>query len=80
VHALALDPRTAAVCALNDIRAMAMEMVEAQRAWLPEFEGRAIRPTPTIGIPPDVVPVDVPLDPALAIHERLGKLVSQKTT
>jgi alpha-galactosidase len=54
-------------------------MLEAQRAWLPEFAGRGIRPTPTIHIPPDVRPVEVPLDPALAIHQRFGKLVSQQT-
>ena len=75
-----LDPLTAAVCTLKDIRGMATEMLEAQRAWLPEFGGRSIRPTPTISIPPDVVPVEVPLDPALAIQQRFGKLVSQKTT
>jgi alpha-galactosidase len=55
-------------------------MLEAQREWLPEFAGKSIRPTPTISIPADVKPVEVPLDPALAIHQRFGKLVSQKTT
>jgi alpha-galactosidase len=79
VHALALDPLTAAVCTLKEIRELATEMLEAQRAWLPEFEDRRIRPTPTIHIPPDVTPVEVPLDPALAIHQRFGKLVSQQT-
>jgi alpha-galactosidase len=79
VHALALDPLTAAVCTLKEIREMATEMLEAQRAWLPEFEGRRIRPTPAIHIPADVQPVEVPLDPALAIHQRFGKLVSQQT-
>lgn len=37
VHALALDPLTAAVCSLAEIRQMFDEMVEAQRAHLPEF-------------------------------------------
>ena len=37
VHALALDPLTAAVCTLRQIREMATEMLEAQRQWLPEF-------------------------------------------
>ena len=37
VHALALDPLTAAVCTLKEIRDMASEMLEAQRQWLPEF-------------------------------------------
>ena len=52
---------------------------EAQRQWLPEFGNRKIRPTPTISIPRDVKPVDVPLDPALAIHKRFGQLITQKT-
>src|SRR5439155_9294195 len=79
VHALALDPLTGAVCTLKQIREMASEMLEAQRQWLPEFGNRKIRPTPTISIPKDVKPVDVPLDPALAIHKRFGQLITQKT-
>jgi alpha-galactosidase len=80
VHALALDPLTAAVCTLKEIRDMASEMLSAQRQWLPEFGNRTIRPAPTIHIPANVKTVDVPLDPALAIHKRFGQLVSQKTT
>jgi len=79
VHALALDPLTAAVCTLKEIREMAAEMLEAQRQWLPEFGNRAIRPTPTIDIPRAVKAVDVPLDPALAIGKRFGTLINQKT-
>lgn len=79
VHALALDPLTAVVCTLKEIREMAIEMLESQRRWLPQFTGRTIRPAPTISIPHDVKAVDVPLDPALAIHKRFGKLVSQST-
>jgi alpha-galactosidase len=33
-----------------------------------------VRPTPAIEIPPDLKPVEVPLDPALAIAHRFGKL------
>jgi alpha-galactosidase len=58
---------------------MATAMLEAQRAWLPQFAGRRISPKPTIVIPPDVRPVEVPLDPALAIHQRFGALLSTKT-
>src|SRR5207249_8903113 len=79
VHALALDPLTAAVCTLKEIRDMATEMLESQRQWLPEFAGKKIRATPTIDFPRDVKPVDVPLDPALAIHKRFGTLINQKT-
>jgi alpha-galactosidase len=79
MQALALDPLTAAVCTLREIREMTHEMLEAQREWLPQFEGKALRPTPTIRIPEDCVPVEVPLDPALAIHKRFGQLISQST-
>jgi len=79
VHALALDPLTSAVCTLQEIRTMATEMLEAQRPWLPHLAGKTIRPTPTISIPPDCRPVDVPIDPALAIHKRFGTLISQPT-
>ena len=36
-HALALDPLTAAVCSLAEIRQMFDEMAEVQREYLPEF-------------------------------------------
>ncbi len=37
VHALMVDPLTAAVCSLAEIRALFEEMVQAQRSYLPEF-------------------------------------------
>lgn len=58
---------------------MAAEMLEAQRKWLPQFKGKKIAPKPTITIPRDCKPVDVPLDPALAIGKRFGTLIEQKT-
>jgi alpha-galactosidase len=79
VHANALDPLTAAVCTLKEIREMTSEMLEALRQYMPQFAGKTIRPTPTISIPPDCKPVDVPLDPALAIGKRFGTLIEQKT-
>jgi alpha-galactosidase len=57
---------------------MCSEMLEAQRRWLPQFKGKAIRPTPAITIPAGCQPVDVPLDPALAIVHRFGKLLNQE--
>ncbi len=36
-HAVMLDPLTGAVCTLDQIRAMATEMLAAQAAWLPQF-------------------------------------------
>jgi len=79
VHALALDPLTSAVCTLKQIREMCNEMLEAERQWLPQFKGKKIEPKPTISIPKDCKPVDVPLDPALAIGKRFGTLIEQKT-
>ena len=79
VQAIALDPLAGAVCTLKEIRDMAAEMLEAQRAWLPQFKGKKIRPTPTISIPKGCNPAPVPLDPALAISKRFGTLIAQKT-
>ncbi|MCY2924500.1 MAG: alpha-galactosidase [Planctomycetota bacterium] len=79
VHAVAMDPLTSAVCTLKEIRDLCSEMLEAQRPWLPQFAGKTIRPTLTIRIPADCQPVDVPLDPALAIAKRFGELIQRKT-
>jgi alpha-galactosidase len=79
VHAVAMDPLTSAVCTLKQIREMCSEMLEAQRQWLPQFEGKKIAPKPTISIPKGCKPVQVPLDPALAIGKRFGTLIEQKT-
>ncbi len=77
-HAVAMDPLTSAVCTLKEAREMTAELLEAEREWLPQFEGKTLRPAPTISIPDDVKAVDVPLDPALAIANRFGKLAEQK--
>ncbi len=74
VHACALDPLTSAVLTLKEIREMASEMLEAEKQWLPQFEGKTIRPTPTIVIPKDVKRAVVPLDPALGIMARFEEL------
>ncbi len=37
VHAAMLDPLTAAVCTLDDIRRMTNELFAAEAAWLPQF-------------------------------------------
>jgi alpha-galactosidase len=36
-HAVMLDPLTAAICTLPQIRAMTTELLEAQAQWLPQF-------------------------------------------
>jgi alpha-galactosidase len=74
VHACALDPLTAAVLTLKEIREMASEMLETQKAWLPQFEGKTIKPKPTIIIPKDIKRAEVPVDPALAIMARFEEL------
>jgi alpha-galactosidase len=74
VHACALDPLASAVLTLKEIRDMAIEMLEAQKQWLPQFEGKTLKPTPTISIPKDVKRADVPVDPALAIMARFKEL------
>ncbi len=79
VHALALDPLTAAVLTLKEIRDMTGEMLQELRPYLPQFEGKELRPTPIISIPENCAAVDVPLDPALAIGKRFGTLIEQKT-
>ncbi len=76
VHACALDPLTGAALTLKEIRDMCSEMLEVQSRWLPQFEGKALRPTPTISIPKDVKPAEVPIDPALAILPRFGELAA----
>ncbi|MFP3896880.1 MAG: alpha-glucosidase/alpha-galactosidase [Anaerolineales bacterium] len=38
VHAVMLDPLTAAVCTLPQIRSMVEELFEAEAQWLPQFE------------------------------------------
>jgi alpha-galactosidase len=37
VHAVMLDPLTAAVCTLDQIRAMVSDLFAAEEAWLPQF-------------------------------------------
>jgi len=75
VHALALDPLTAAVLSLKEIRDMAIEMYRAEKEFLPQFDEKKVREVPYIEIPEGTKGVDVPLDPALAIAHRFVKLL-----
>jgi alpha-galactosidase len=79
MQAVALDPLTSAVLTLKEIREMCSEMLEKERAWLPQFAGKKIAAKPTIKIPKNCKPTQVPLDPALAINKRFGDLISRKT-
>jgi len=79
MQAIAMDPLTSAVCTLKEIRDMTTEMLEAQRDLLPMFDDESVEQKPAIVMPSDLKPVDVPVDPALAIANRFGKLASQRT-
>ena len=72
--AVAMDPLTGSVCTLREIRDMVADMFEAQAPWLPDFAGKSLKRTPGIVIPAGTVPAEVPVDPALAINSRFGKL------
>ncbi len=74
MQAVALDPLTAAVLTLDEIRQMTGEMLEAEAKYLPQFAGKTLRKVPAIPVPADVVRQEVPVDPALAIANRFGKL------
>ncbi len=73
-QAIALDPLTSAVLTLKDAREMTRELFEAEAQWLPQFASKTLESKPFISIPDDITPADVPLDPALAIANRFGKL------
>jgi alpha-galactosidase len=77
VAACALDPLTSASLTLVQTRQMVAEMLEAERPWLPQFEGKAPRQTPPIPTPPGTPHADVPLDPALAVANRFGELADK---
>jgi len=78
MQAVAMDPLTSAVCTLAEARDMCIEMFEAESEWLPQFEGKKLAPKPRIITPDDVQRVEVPVDPALAIANRFGKLAEQE--
>jgi len=76
MQAVALDPLTSAVLTLKEIRDMVAEMLEAERSYLPQFQGKSLRRVAAITIPANVARQEVPLDPALAIANRFGKLAN----
>lgn len=74
VAACALDPLTSACLTLGEVRAMVAEMLDAEKEWLPQFTGKALRATPHIETPPGTAHAAAPLDPALAVVHRFGEL------
>ncbi len=47
-QAMALDPLTAAMCTLDQIRAMTRELLAAHKAFLPNFKGRTLAAKPVL--------------------------------
>jgi alpha-galactosidase len=47
-QALAMDPLTAAVCTLDEIREMTRELLIAHAPWLPQFAGRPLAAKPKL--------------------------------
>jgi alpha-galactosidase len=76
-QAMALDPLSSAVLTLREIRDLAIELIEAERDYLPGFAGQSLRPKPAIHIPPGTEAVRTPLDPALAVVHHLKVLADK---
>jgi alpha-galactosidase len=74
VAAIAMDPLTSSVLTLAEIRDMTIEMMDCERQWLPRFGGKRPRKVHPVSIPKGTKGVSVPLDPALAVANRFGKL------
>jgi alpha-galactosidase len=74
MQAVALDPLTASVLTLKEVRDLTAEMLQAEARWLPQFAGRKLRAVPGINVPKNVKRREVPLDPALAIANRFATL------
>jgi hypothetical protein len=74
INAVAMDPLTASVLTIHEIREMVAGMLAAEAAWLPQFAGKKLRSVLTISIPKDVQRAEVPVDPSLAIANRFMKL------
>lgn len=72
--ACAMDPLTSAVLSLKETREMVIELFEAEKKWLPQFDGKKPKKIEIINIPEGTTGVEVPLDPALAVANRFGKL------
>lgn len=72
--AIAMDPLTSTKVTLSECRKMVRELFEAQRRWLPQFEGKSLKEVPDIDVPSGTIGVPVPEDPTLAINHRFTKL------
>jgi alpha-galactosidase len=78
VAAIAMDPLAGAVLTLKEIRDMTIEMMDGEERYLPRFGKKRPRKVHAVNIPKDTKGVSVPLDPALAVANRFGKLFESK--
>jgi alpha-galactosidase len=72
--AVAMDPLTSAVLSLEETRRMVGEMLEAERPWLPQYEGRELARRDPVVIPPGTERVPTPIDPALSTVHRIAAM------
>jgi alpha-galactosidase len=72
--AVAMDPLTSTILSLKETRDMVIEMFEASRRWLPQFEGKKLAKRDHVFIPEGTKPHPTPVDHALAITNRFVKL------
>ena len=79
VHALALDPLTAPSARSRRSATWPPRCSRRSARGCPSSRGARYAQLRRSAFRRMCVPVEVPLDPALAIHQRFGKLVSQKT-
>ena len=75
-EALALDPLTASVLDLQQIRKLAHQMLTEQSVYLPQFEGKKIYSVGEIRIPEGTVPAPAPLDPAVEVVMQIRELLA----
>jgi alpha-galactosidase len=78
VAAIAMDPLTSSVLTLKEIRDMTIEMMDGEERYLPRFGKKRPKRIHAVSIPAGTKGVDVPLDPALAVANRFGKLFERK--
>ena len=74
VAAIAFDPLTSSVLNLKEIRDLTIEMFDAQEKYLSHFKGKKPKKLYHIDTPDGTKGVEVPLDPALAVANRLVSL------
>jgi alpha-galactosidase len=76
--AVAMDPLTSAVLSLEETCRMVGEMLEAEREWLPQYEGRDLPRRDPIRIPSGTQAVPTPIDPALATIHRIAAMFPEE--